>query len=232
MIEHVAVVVPAADEQALIGRCLHALQGAVEHLRATVSAPTVELVVVLDSCRDRTEEVVAAHPEVRIVVCSARCVGAARAFGTAEALAGRATLEAVWTAHTDADSAVPRDWLSHMVRAANSGVDLVLGTVRPDRELRRRTRRAWHDLHSVRDGHRHVHGANLGIRAATLQRCGGWLPLHTGEDVDLAARSVACGARVLRTGAIAVRTSARVEGRAPMGFSSYLLTLAAAVDAK
>jgi cellulose synthase/poly-beta-1,6-N-acetylglucosamine synthase-like glycosyltransferase len=233
MIGHVAVVVPAADEQTLIGGCLDALHDAVEHLRTTLpAAPSTELVVVLDNCRDRTAEIVAGYPAVRVVVSSARCVGAARALGTAHALAGRTPSGEVWTVHTDADSTVPHNWLTHMVRAADSGADLVLGTVRPDRELPLRTRRAWHALHSGDDGHRHVHGANLGIRAATLHRCGGWLPLHTGEDVDLVTRAVASGARVLRSGAIAVRTSARVEGRAPMGFSSYLRTLAAAVDAQ
>ena len=232
MIGHVAVVVPAADEQALISGCLDALRRAVAHLRGTIPAPpSIEIVVVLDDCRDRTADIVAAYPEVRAVVSQARCVGAARALGTVEALAGRQAFRDIWTAHTDADSAVPPHWLTHMVRAADDGVDLVLGTVRPNRELPRRARRAWHSLHSVHNGHAHVHGASLGIRAATLQGCGGWLPLRTGEDVDLATRALASGARVQRTGAIAVRTSARVDGRAPMGFSSYLRTLAATVGA-
>jgi hypothetical protein len=112
-----------------------------------------------------------------------------------------------------------------MVRAADGGADLVLGTVDPGAELPLGTRRAWHSRHSPDDGHRHVHGANLGIRAATLRRVGGWRPLPTGEDVDLATRVAGSGATVARTGAIPVYTSARRIGRAPAGFSSYLRVL-------
>ncbi|MGH8861138.1 MAG: glycosyltransferase [Jatrophihabitantaceae bacterium] len=226
MIRHVAVVLPAADEQALIGASLNALRQAVAHVQRSMPAPpSVDIVVVLDGCRDGTAAVVSAYPEVRTVISDARCVGTARALGSESALAGRYHLDDVWTAHTDADSTVPPGWLTHMVRVADDGTDLVLGTVRPSPGLPRRTRRAWHALHSIHDGHEHVHGANLGIRASTLHRVGGWQPLRTGEDVDLAGLAVAAGARAQRTGAIAVRTSARVDGRAPLGFSSYLRTL-------
>jgi cellulose synthase/poly-beta-1,6-N-acetylglucosamine synthase-like glycosyltransferase len=230
VISHVAVVVPAADEEALIGACLDALRAAVRELnRSSPVPPSVEIVVVADACRDRTAEVVATHRDVRVIPNDQRCVGASRALGTEAALAGRGPLDTVWTAHTDADSAVPRHWLTHMVVAADAGYDLVLGTVTPNTELPRRARRAWHAVHSLDDGHDHVHGANLGIRAATLDDVGGWPRVHTGEDVELAARAVAAGARVQRTGRIPVLTSARVVGRAPMGFSSYLRTLTSAL---
>ena len=223
------MVVPAADEEALIGTCLGALEAAVHELRRSVPAPpSVGIVVVADACRDRTADV-AAYAGVRVIPNDQRCVGASRALGTAAALAGHASLDMIWTAHTDADSAVPPHWLTHMVAAANEGYDLVLGTVIPNTEIPRRARRAWHAVHSADDGHDHVHGANLGVRAATLADVGGWPQLRTGEDVELATRAVAAGARVQRTGRIPVRTSARMVGRAPMGFSSYLRTLTSAL---
>ncbi|HEU5265715.1 MAG TPA: glycosyltransferase [Jatrophihabitans sp.] len=228
MISRVAVVVPAADEQHLIAGCLTALRRAACHLRdATPHPPQLDVVVVLDACRDRTADVVAEFPEVRMIEAAGRCVGAARALGTASALAATGEGHDVWTAHTDADSQVPVNWLRQMVRAADGGADLVLGTVDPGTDLPLGTRHAWRLRHSPDDGHRHVHGANLGIRAATLRRVGGWRPLRSGEDVDLATRVAGSGATVERTGAIPVYTSARHIGRAPAGFSSYLRTLGA-----
>lgn len=226
MIRHVAVVVPAADEEDRIADCLDALDEAIRRLAATDPAVSVGVVVVLDGCQDRTADVVRRYPGVRAVTSVARRVGAARAAGSAVAVAAHEPVDQVWTAHTDADSQVPRDWLTHLVRSAASGADLVLGTVTPSHELPRPTRRAWERRHRLADGHPHVHGANLGIRATTLRDIGGWAALRTGEDTDLAARALAAGAVIHRTAAIPVRTSARADGRAPEGFSSYLRALA------
>jgi Glycosyl transferase family 2 len=226
MIRHVAVVVPAADEQERIGDCLASLRRAAAHLVANAPRQIdVRVVVSLDGCGDGTATVVECYPEVVAVVGTARCVGAARTLGTNAALSGQRDPHAVWTAHTDADSEVPTDWLTRMVAAADDGADLVVGTVVPSGELRPPIRWAWRELHSANDGHRHVHGANLGIRAATLLALGGWRPIPTGEDVDLVERAVAGQVPIQWTGAIAVRTSARADGRAPEGFSSYLRAL-------
>ncbi len=225
MIRHVAVVVPAADEEERIAACLEALSRASARFTADRPLVTVQIVVVLDSCHDRTAEIVAAHPGVRTAVTDARCVGVARALGTAVATDLDIAPDEIWTAHTDADSQVPGDWLTAMVTAAEEGMDLVLGTVTPSNELLRPTRIAWENRHRLADGHPHVHGANLGIRAATLARLGGWRPLASGEDADLVARAGAACVPTQRTGAIPVHTSARADGRAPEGFSSYLRAL-------
>jgi cellulose synthase/poly-beta-1,6-N-acetylglucosamine synthase-like glycosyltransferase len=134
----------------------------------------------------------------------------------------------LWLANTDADSCVPPNWLATMVRAADCGSEVVAGTVLPNRAgLPPATYATWVARHDAAEGHRHVHGANLGIRADRLVALGGWAELATGEDVDLVARAVAAGAVVRRTGTIPVRTSARPVGRTPEGFSSYLRALAA-----
>jgi len=80
----------------------------------------------------------------------------------------------LWLANTDADSVVPRDWLIRMVDAADAGVQVVLGTVAPDVELPQTLRAAWIARHQLHDGHPHIHGANLGIRADTYLALGGW----------------------------------------------------------
>jgi hypothetical protein len=55
-----------------------------------------------------------------------------------------------------------------------------------------------------------------------LQRLGGWAALTTGEDVDLVERADVAGMTVLRTGVLAVHTSARLHSRIPLGFAGYL----------
>jgi hypothetical protein len=76
--------------------------------------------------------------------------------------------------------------------------------------------------------HTHVHGANLGFRAAAYLRAGGFADLPTAEDRALVAALTASGGRVRRTRALTVVTSARREARAPHGFSGYLAELEAA----
>lgn len=230
MISRVLIVVPAADEGERIGSCLQAIRGATHRLKVFRPTMTVGVVVVLDSCTDDTAAVVAAIPEVISVRSTARCVGAARALGTAAGLAGTSSLHDVWTAHTDADSTVPAHWLLHMIGAAEHGADVVLGTVTPDVELDPPVRRAWHQRHPAHDDHPHIHGANLGIRASCLRALGGWPELASGEDVLLAERALLAEVAIDRTSAIPVRTSARKHGRAPVGFSSYLRMLSVAEE--
>jgi len=220
----VAVIVPAADEADRIGACLDALRVARDRFRAHSKAP-VRIVVVLDGCRDRTAERVAGYPEVEVVAIADRCVGAARGAGSGRVLRTAGAPDGLWLANTDADSTVPPDWLVEMVRLADTGADLVLGTVQPTDELPPALRARWLAQHDPADGHRHVHGANLGVRAGRLVELGGWAELATGEDVDLVARAVVARAAVARTGAIPVRTSARMSGRTPHGFWSYLCAL-------
>ena len=84
---------------------------------------------------------------------------------------------------TDADCAVPRDWLSFMVAEARCGTQVVLGTVLPGPGLSAALKAAWLGRHHLREGHPHIHGANFGIRADTYLTLGGWQPLSLGEDV-------------------------------------------------
>jgi hypothetical protein len=100
---------------------------------------------------------------------------------------------------------------------------VVLGTVLPGPGLRPAARTKWAGRHHLRDGHPHVHGANFGIRGDAYLALGGWPPLASGEDADLARRAARTGhLRISRIGSAPVTTSARREGRAPRGFSSYL----------
>lgn len=228
MIRRVAVVIPAANEEQRIGRCLAAVAAARRHLYHSDTTIAVRTVVVLDSCQDRTAVIAAASREVQTVAITAGSAGAARRAGVSAALIGAGPPGELWLASTDADSQVPVSWLTGMLAEARGGAHVVLGTVLPGCDLEPGTRAEWLRRHHLRDGHPHVHGANFGIRADAYLNLGGWPPVVTGEDTELARRAARTGhLRISRTASIPVVTSVRPDGRAPRGFSGYLRDVAA-----
>lgn len=226
----VAVVVPARDEEQLVGACLESVLHAARVLRAAHRGVRTHVVVVLDVCRDDTAAVVARHPGVQAVTSGAGNVGEARALGV-ETVAGWAAATGggpVWVANTDADSEVPRHWLLTQWRLAARGRDLVVGTVSPrPADLAPDVLAAWHARHSSADGHEHVHGANLGFSLEAYRSVGGFAPLPAHEDVELVESVRRAGLDWVATGAIEVSTSGRRAARAPLGFASYLQDLGA-----
>ncbi|MGN6524163.1 MAG: glycosyltransferase [Actinomycetes bacterium] len=226
-VSHVVVVIPAHNEEGLLPRCLRAVAIASRQCDAIV-----DVVVVADDCDDGTGEV-ARVDGVCVVEIAARNVGAARAAGVAAWRSGHVAepTESTWIATTDADSRVPPRWLSAQLAAAAAGAAAAVGMVRVTDWEDRHTdvAREWQSRHLAVPGHSHVHGANLGVRLSSLDAAGGFLPLATGEDVDLVARLAAHGARLVRTATAPVATSARREARAPAGFATYLDSLEAAL---
>lgn len=228
----ISVVVPVADEEALLPACLDALAAARTELADQRREVRSRVVVVLDRCTDSSEAIarsrVAGDSHLDVVTSSARCVGAARARGSLQAVASFGAGAHHWITTTDADSRVPIDWLTGMVERADAGADIVLGTVRPDAGLPATTAPAYHSAYQHVEGHPHVHGANLGVRASVLTRLGGWPRLPTGEDRALVAVAVAAGdVSICRTAALPVATSTRLAARAPHGFSNHLRRLCA-----
>jgi Glycosyl transferase family 2 len=228
MIRSVVIVIPAANEERLIGSCLDAVDAARSHIRQHAERSLeMTTLVVLDSCTDATEVVTRHHLDVETLACSAGRVGAARALGVRHLLARTTTAPAdTWIANTDADSRVPINWLTHMISEADRGAHLVLGTVLPAGGLSPLAHRRWLDHHKMGEGHGHIHGANFGIRADVYQALGGWPPLNSGEDVTLARKvRAAPHFKTVHSGAIPVITSARLTGRAPHGFADYIQDL-------
>jgi glycosyltransferase involved in cell wall biosynthesis len=231
----IGVVIPARNESGRIDRCLAAVTASVAHLRRVAPAVDVQIVVVADRCTDHTVDLLAGWREVRTVLSHAGRVGAARAAGVRSALAKWAAdgvrPERSWIANTDADSVVPVHWLATHWAAAERGAGLLLGTVRPDPgELDDEVADRWYRRHQLTDGHLHVHGANLGVRADWYLAVGGFADVAGDEDVALAAAVSAAGGVVERTGAGPVVTSARLDGRAPAGLAGYLRQLSATPD--
>ena len=215
----IGVVIPAHNEEICIAACLASVQAAAKH--AALDGETVEIVVALDRCSDRTADIVA-DCGVRSVVLHEGNVGLARAAGAACVI----DLGARWVACTDADSRVPQDWLACQLACA---ADAFCGIVSVDDWLDYddTVRRQFGTAEEQRDGHPHVHGANMGFSAAMYLRCGGFPPLSAHEDVAMIAALHRAGADIARRATPVVLTSARRVARAHGGFADYLLALEA-----
>lgn len=215
-----AVIVPANNEEAVIGLCLRSLDAAARW--PGLGGETVLVIVVLDDCTDGTA-VVAAQAGAFVVSVQARNVGIARAEGARLAL----SLGARWLDFTDADTVVAPDWL-HVQTSLCS--DAVCGTIGVTDwgTFGEPMRRHFDETYTDADGHQHIHGANLGVSAQAYQRVGGFEPLASSEDVALVRALQAVGARIAWSAAPRVVTSARRAFRAPGGFGATLLRVSEA----
>jgi glycosyltransferase involved in cell wall biosynthesis len=218
----IGVVVPAHNEQQLLPACVTGLR-----IAAAAAGVPVDLLVVLDACTD--DSALAAAPAATLAI-DARNVGKARRAGFTELLERRPegiTDAQTWLATTDADTIVPSDWLVRMLSHAEAGWTVVAGTVRITDWTGHSdvVRRSWESDYDGRDHHRHVHGANLGVRGDAYRRVGGMPAVAMSEDVAMVNALEAAGERVYRAGDLPVVTSARRRGRTRGGFAGYLRNL-------
>ena len=218
----IGVVIPVRDEELLLRRCLRSVAVSARHPRLR---RRVEIGVVLDLCTDASGQIatdeLARERLGEPILSFAGNVGLARAQG-ADALLARGASTLVFT---DADCVVEREWLvSHVSQQA----DAVCGTVSVD---------GWADMpagaiatyatsYLDRDGHRHVHGANLSVSAAAYLDVGGFSAVPCDEDVALVAELERHGHRVAWSAAPRVWTSSRRLSRVDGGFATRLHRLA------
>ena len=210
----IAVIVPAHNEEDHIGHCLVAVQAASRSRR--LLGESVALIVVADACTDQTAAL-ARRSGATVVDVNDRNVGMARAAGAKLALAAGAR----WLAFTDADSLVGCDWLAAQLALQ---CDAVCGTVAVDDwgEYGEQMQRHYALTYTDADGHRHIHGANLGVSAAAYRRAGGFQALASSEDVALVEALRNSGASIAWSAAPRVVTSSRKNFRAPAGFGATL----------
>ena len=228
----VGVVVPVHNEQSLLAEALRSLVEAFDELSQW--DVSLNAAIVLDACTDDSEEIARewqhnlardrSFIDVTIVICHAKNVGYARGLGCSTLLAqsSRFSPSEVWLATTDADSRVPRDWLSTQVIQHEVGVDHWSGRVAvADWSEHRSDTRAWWQNEYEEEIHP-IHGTSLGFNGAAYLAAGGFAPLKTGEDRALHRALVAHGVRTHYDSAIRVVTSARRRARAPLGFAHAL----------
>src|SRR5215210_6283247 len=238
-----SVVVPARDEEALVGSCLQALAE-----QDGISPEEYEVLLVLDRCTDATEsqalEVAAEHPDLRLHLLDGpgRGAGHARRVGMEEAHArllasGRPD---GLIASTDADTVVTPDWLSVQLETASQGARAIGGHIelRDDTSLpqgvsgwraeqgRLRQRELLAAPDSM-DGpeqaeHWQFSGASLALTAAVYAEIGGLEPRAALEDEYLERALAMRGVAIERPLAVRVATSARLVGRAKRGLARDL----------
>lgn len=220
----IGVAIPAHDEAAHIAAAVAAVQAAADH--PALQGEAVEIVVVADACSDGTATSAAAQGAHTLSLAH-RNVGRARQAG-AELLLARG---ARWLAFTDADSLVADDWLAAQL---GLGAQAVCGCVwvrdwSAHGVLAERLARAFESQYRPVDGHRHIHGANLGMAADAYRLAGGFAPLCSSEDVALVQALQSAGVAVVFSALPRVWTSARVDARAPGGFGEALRNMSQAL---
>lgn len=184
----VAVIVPARDEQELLGACLDGIETAAWRVRR--QGLEVFALAVADACTDATRAV-ARGRGIRCLTINRRNAGAARAAGASHALSEltrRGTTPAqTLLLHTDADSVISSDWIGRHVEAARAQ-DAVVGRVA-------------------------VRGTNLGVRGDAYLRVDGFLPLPSAEDRALIDALRTTGESVAFAHDIVVHSSIRVAAQ-------------------
>jgi len=226
----VAVLIPAHNEETLIGACLRGVRAALERHEAVGGRTLV--VVVAHRCSDRTVERATAAltgtSHIVLVEDRAATVAHVRRRAAAAALAAlSARGRQLWLLCTDADSVVPSTWIADVLAHAERAV-AVAGLVELDGMAGAVARRRHDALVADRvtdTWHGHTYGANLAIRADAYDRVGGFPLMSVGEDTALMDMVQAAGLVVARDPSIVVRTSARLVGRADGGLANLLSTL-------
>lgn len=212
----IGVIVPAHNEESVIGECLRSVW--ISAGWGALRGEPVKVFVAPDRCSDGTARIA--------TLLGAELVTGHGNVGIARAAAARAAIAAGarWIASTDADSRVPRDWISGQLACAADAFCGVV-SVADWQGYEPRVRAAFHASESHCEGHPHVHGANLGVSAQWYVRCGGFPPLPAHEDVNLVQALVRANARIARLPTPMVITSARRDPRAKEGFGDYLQRL-------
>lgn len=235
MIAHLGVLIPAHNEEDEIAGCLDSVIHSISQVPENRVQFTCRIVVVVDACTDNTAGLVgkfsAREADVVALNTRFRNVGKARNFASNYFIQFISSLEQInlahaWIAFTDADSRVPADWIASHLKAAEAGVDCLVGTVAPRPETgSAELISKWHAQHELLDDHSYIFGANLGLRGSYLETIGGIPPLSCGEDTAVVSAVLQAGGHVERTDTCRVLTSARLRGRAQGGFSSFLQRL-------
>ncbi|MGF1471794.1 MAG: glycosyltransferase family 2 protein [Rubrobacteraceae bacterium] len=237
-----AVVVPARNEEALIGDCLDALAN-----QQDVSHAEYEVILVLDGCTDATETraraIAETYPTLRLHAVDGPGEGAghARRAGMEAACARLLGLgkPSGLIASTDADTVVAPDWLATQLgylargaRAIGGRIELIgedrlpeaVSRWRREQGARRHERLLDRDQGTPGGSIEHwqFSGASLALTAAVYEEIGGLEPLAALEDEYLERVLQQRGVPIERPLAVKVKTSARRTGRAERGLARDL----------
>lgn len=214
----IGVVIPAFNEQEYLERCLIALHHALTQCHDL--ALEIEVLVVLDSCSDRSLDIVKTF-KVNYLECAFQCVGQTRDLGI------RYFIEKgmQWIACTDADSEVAPDWF--IQQSLHQPTDVICGVVEIQhwQHLSDHVRQDYLNHYHDQMQHAHIHGANLCFSIQAYLRAGGFEPVSCHEDVSLVEKMKTLGMSISWSNKLRVVTSSRLVGRTPQGFATFLSNL-------
>jgi glycosyltransferase involved in cell wall biosynthesis len=235
----VSVVVPARNEEALVGSCLAALAD-----QDGVSPEEYEVLLVLDRCTDATEvrarEIAEAHPclELHLLDGPGKGSGHARRVGMELAsarLLGLGRPKGL-IASTDADTVVAPDWLAAQLQAVSRGALAIGGRIELAEGSLPKSISRWHTERGRRRHksllsepeqlgkaeHWQFSGASLALTAKIYREIGGLEPRVALEDEHLENVLRLHGVPIERLTSVRVTTSARLVGRAKEGLARDL----------
>jgi hypothetical protein len=238
-----SVVVPAKDEEDLIGRCVQSLAS-----QTGVTAEEYEVILVLDRCTDATAdralEAASDHPELRLALLEGPGLGAgyARRAGMEAACERLLSLgrPGALIASTDADTVVAPDWLYRQLQAAGEGARAIGGRIElldedgPSEEIRSWRDRRGETRHlellergeypgsDSRIEHWQFSGASMSLTAEAYREVGGMEPRAALEDEHLENALDRCSIPIERPLDVRVSTSPRLVGRASRGLAKDL----------
>jgi glycosyltransferase involved in cell wall biosynthesis len=225
------VVLPVHNEEELLPAALSALDRALSHVSGLSVA--FGITIVLDACTDTSHDLASAWQQdpdspwsgaIDIIEADVGNVGQARQIGFEALLSRWSDVDPgdIWLATSDADSEVPRNWISSQLAMRSEGGQVWAGAVAVTDWSGRRegTAEMWEASYEAE--FIPIHGANFGIDAALYREAGGFAGLQTGEDRDLFERTLALGAVIGHDPRVRVVTSSRRVARAPRGFAHAL----------
>lgn len=223
----IGIVIPAHNEVDALPDCLTALNHAIDLYQQQCRGmpQPVQTIVVLDCCTDESERLIQHYqdscPALQFICCDFHCVGRTRDLGIRYLIQQGAQ----WIANTDADSQVHPNWLLEQIR--HQPCDMICGVVEVEDwgGLSLPAQQLYRQHYQDKMGHQHIHGANLSFSAQLYQRLGGFAAMHCHEDVNLVQRCAAEGGQIVWSNRVRVRTSSRLQGKAPEGFACFLSQL-------
>jgi glucosyl-3-phosphoglycerate synthase len=235
----VSVVVPARNEEALVGSCLAALAD-----QEGICPEEYEVLLVLDRCTDETEvrarEIADSHSRFGLHFLDGPGKGSGHARRVGMELASARLLSLGrpkgLIASTDADTVVASDWLAAQLKAVSRGALAIGGRIELAESPLPQSISRWHtergrlrheSLRSEPDNlgkteHWQFSGASLALTAEVYREIGGLEPRVALEDEHLEHVLRRHGISIERLLSVCVTTSARLEGRAKQGLARDL----------
>jgi glycosyltransferase involved in cell wall biosynthesis len=185
----VSIIIPALNEEKMIGRCLESLAG-LDYARERF-----EVIVVDNGSTDRTREIARSFEDrlnVRVLERRGVRISALRNYGTSEA-------QGAILAFLDADCLAPKEWLARMVELIPGRGAGVVGAHYLLPENSTWVGRTWHRYQeAAKSGEvSHVPAGDLIMRREDFLRIGGFdESIQTNEDYELCDRARANGMTV------------------------------------